>query len=255
MLNKLPRPTIFAHRGASAYAPENTLPAFELAVRQGVDVIELDVKLTGDGKVVVFHDQTLDRITGNPIKVKHCSLAELLKFDAGSHFDTSFRGEPIPTLEKVFKSIGDQCYYNIELTNYDSLIDSLPERVAELIQKHKLTNHILISSFNPIAILRFRRYLPDIPIALLARPGKHGTLARSRLGYLLSYQALHIALKDTTSAIINRAHQRRCLIHIFTVNQAEEIRRIIETGADGFLTDDPLLAKRIRKDLSLTMSD
>jgi glycerophosphoryl diester phosphodiesterase len=91
MLTELPRPTIFAHRGASAYAPENTLAAFELALRQGADAIELDAKLTRDGHIVVIHDQTVDRTTEGRGRVKDMTLAELRKLDAGSHFDVAFQ--------------------------------------------------------------------------------------------------------------------------------------------------------------------
>src|SRR5512139_2686581 len=94
----LPRPTIFAHRGASAYAPENTLAAFQMAIQQGADALELDVKLTADGQVVVIHDQTTDRTTGVKGRVSDLTLHELRNLDAGSFFDIAFQGEMIPTL-------------------------------------------------------------------------------------------------------------------------------------------------------------
>jgi glycerophosphoryl diester phosphodiesterase len=244
MLDKFPRPTIFAHRGASAFAPENTIPAFELAVHQGADVIELDVKLTADRKVIVFHDRTLERITGEPGQVNECTLDEIHTLDAGIHFDVSFRGEPIPTLFEVFDTIGDRSFDNIELTNYASLNDSLPEKVAEIIRNRKLINRVLISSFNPIALLRIRRQLPGISIALLSRPGRNGALARSRLGYVLSYQALHIAVMDITKSIIKRTHQRHCRIHPYSINEVEEFHHAIQMGVDGIFTNDPVMAKR-----------
>ena len=90
----LPRPAIIAHRGASAYAPENTLAAFELALRQEADGVELDAKLTADGHVIVFHDQTVERTTEGQGRVLDLTLAQLRKLDAGSHFDIAFQGEP-----------------------------------------------------------------------------------------------------------------------------------------------------------------
>ena len=96
MLNTLPQPVIFAHRGASAHAPENTLAAFELALEQGADGIELDVKLSADGQVIVIHDATVDRTTGAHGRVKDMSLAELRSLDAGSFFSEKFQEREDP---------------------------------------------------------------------------------------------------------------------------------------------------------------
>jgi glycerophosphoryl diester phosphodiesterase len=127
LLFDLPRPVIFAHRGASGYAPENTLTAFNLAVQQGSDAIELDVKLTADGQIVVFHDQTLERTTSATGKIGEKTLSELKELDAGSHFDISYLNERIPTLEEVFEAVGQRTSINVELTNYASPYDRLPE--------------------------------------------------------------------------------------------------------------------------------
>src|SRR5512134_684431 len=107
MLGEFPRPMLFAHRGASAHAPENTVAAFELAVRQFKNLppaVELDVKLSADKQVVVIHDQTVDRTTGSKGRVNQLTLAELKTLDAGSFFGPSFQGERIPTLSDVFEA-------------------------------------------------------------------------------------------------------------------------------------------------------
>src|SRR5689334_23229806 len=116
MLESLPRPVIFAHRGASAYAPENTIASFEFAVAQGTDAIELDVKLSADGHVIVHHDPTVDRTTNGKGKVKDLTLAELKTLDAGGFFSENFHGEKIPTLEEVFEAVGKRTFINVELT-------------------------------------------------------------------------------------------------------------------------------------------
>ena len=126
MLESLTKPTIFAHRGASAHAPENTLASFELAVTQGAEAIELDAKLTADGQIVVFHDQTVNRTTNGSGKVLELPLAALKELDAGHWFDTSFQGITIPTLEEVFEAVGRKIFINVELTNYASPGDQLP---------------------------------------------------------------------------------------------------------------------------------
>ncbi|HBY09528.1 MAG TPA: glycerophosphodiester phosphodiesterase, partial [Chloroflexi bacterium] len=122
----LPRPAIFAHRGASAYAPENTLAAFKLAVDQGADAIELDAKLCADGQIIVIHDQTVERTSNGAGKVADLPLSALQELDAGSWFGLEFKGEPIPTLDEVFEAVGQKIFINIELTNYASPRDLLP---------------------------------------------------------------------------------------------------------------------------------
>src|SRR6266508_4216831 len=147
MLESLPRPVIFAHRGASAHAPENTLAAFELALAQQADGIELDVKLSSDGQVVVCHDSTVDRTTDGKGRIKDLPLAELKKLDAGSFFSEKFHGEKIPTLEEVFESVGKRTFINVELTNYNSPRDQLVETVCMLVKKCGLQQRVMFSSF------------------------------------------------------------------------------------------------------------
>ena len=174
MYHNLPIPTVFAHRGASAYAPENTLAAFKLAIEQGADALEMDAKLTADGHIILFYDQSLERIIGHKRNVGARNLAELRSLDAGAYFDNQFQGERIPTLEQVFDTIGEGCFYNLELTNYATLFDDLPGRVVRKVCDYRLEGHILFSSFNPIALVRTMQLLPDAPIALLAQGGEEG---------------------------------------------------------------------------------
>lgn len=245
ILYQLPRPSIFAHRGSSKYAPENTLAAFEMAIQHNADAIELDAKLSVDHHVVVIHDQTVDRTTASTGLVKEMRYAELRELDAGSHFDIAFRGEKIPSLDEVFETVGRKIYINIELTNYTSIYDGLPERVAQLVKKHDLASWVMFSSFNPIALLRARRVLPNVPIGLLALHGDRGAWARSRWGNLLAYQALHPNYLDITEELVQNVHQRGRRVHPYTVNLSDELQRMNQLGTDGIITDDPLLANTI----------
>ena len=136
------RPLILGHRGASAYAPENTLAAFRLAREQGADGIELDAKLSADGFVVVMHDTTVDRTTNGTGKVSALTYYELRQLDAGSWYNQKYRGEPIPTLEDVFSAVGRDLLVNVELTNYTTLADALPEKVAALVIKMDLEKQV-----------------------------------------------------------------------------------------------------------------
>ena len=151
---------MIAHRGASLIAPENTLLAFRLAAELGADAIELDVKLTADGHAVIHHDRTLDRTTDGSGPLSAKTLEELQRLDAGSHLDLKFSGESIPTLRQVFHEIGDRLLMNIELTNYARPFNGLPEVVSRMIFEFDLMGRVLISSFNPIALIKMRRFAP-----------------------------------------------------------------------------------------------
>jgi glycerophosphoryl diester phosphodiesterase len=246
-LDQYPHPLIFAHRGASAYAPENTLAAFELALQQGAPAIELDVKLSADGHVVVIHDQTVDRTTQHSGRVNELTLEELRQMDAGSHFDISFHGEKIPTLAEVFETIDPSVLINVELTNYASPGDDLPHRVAELIKRHNIQHNLLFSSFNPIALLRIHRLVSQAPIGLLALSGPAGAWARSRLGRLIPYRSLHPEWHDLSPSLIRTAHRRKRKVYAYTVNQEESMHHSFDLGIDGIFTDDPVLAQKVLK--------
>src|SRR5512139_1614857 len=137
-LESLTQPVVFAHRGASAHAPENTLAAFELALAQQADAIELDVKLSADGQVMVIHDSSVDRTTNGHGKVQDMTLAELKALDAGSFFNSQFAGEKIPTLNEVFEAMGKRTFINIELKNHRSHGEDLVETVCMLVKKHQM---------------------------------------------------------------------------------------------------------------------
>ncbi len=244
MLNALPRPAIFAHRGASAHAPENTLAAFELALQQGADGIELDVKLTADGHVVVFHDARLERTTDGAGRLAGKTLAELRSLDAGRFFSEKFRGEKIPLLEEVFEVIGKRALLNIELTNYTTPHDDLVARVCELVRRHALQENVLFSSFLPFNLSQAARLLPQAPRGLLALRGWAGAWARS-FGFAFGdYAALHPHVADANAQQVQRVHRLKRRIHVWTVNRAEDFQRLQAWGVDGIFTDDPLLARR-----------
>ncbi|HKY52773.1 MAG TPA: glycerophosphodiester phosphodiesterase family protein [Anaerolineales bacterium] len=248
MLESLSQPVIFAHRGASAHAPENTIAAFEMALAEGADGIELDVKLSTDSHVVVIHDMTVDRTTGTHGRVKDLSLADLRVLDAGSFFSEKFQHEKIPTLEEVFEAVGKRTFINVELTNYNSPRDHLVESVCTLVKRFGLQEHVMFSSFFALNLSKAQRLLPEVPRALLAVNGLLGAWARS-FGFAFgSYQALHPYLKDTTHQQVQRVHRLKRRVHVWTVNAAEDMRRLFHWDVDGIFTDDPGLAVRVREE-------
>ena len=250
MLTSLPQPVIFAHRGASAHAPENTLAAFELALVQNADAIELDVKLSADGRAVVIHDSTVDRTTGSRGRVKDLSFQQLRSLDAGSFFSEKYRGEKIPLLEEVFEAVGKHTFINVELTNYTTPRDALVETVCMLVKKFGLQKRVLFSSFFASNLSKARAYLPEVPRGLLAFNGFLGAWARSFGFNFGKYQALHPYVEDVSSQQVQRVHRLNRRIHVWTVNAAEDMRRLFHWGVDAIFTDDPALAVQVRSESS-----
>ncbi len=240
-----PIPFVFAHRGDSANAPENTLAAFELAVKQGAAGIELDAKLTSDGHVVVIHDATVDRTTDGKGKVSQMPLAELRDLDAGLGFSGKFHREKIPMLSEVFEAVGKKTKINVELTNYSTPLDFLVPNVVFLVRKHGLEEHVLLSSFLPHNLLKAARFLAGVPCGLLVWPGWMGWWART-FGFRKDvYQALHPYIGDVDTRLVDRVHASGKRVHVWTVNSEVEIKHMIEIGADGIFTDNPELAVRL----------
>jgi len=225
---------VIAHRGASAHAPETTLAAFQLALDQGADGIELDVMLSKDGQLIVIHDDRVDRTTNGTGKVAEMYLPELKVLDAGN-------GETLPTLPEVFDRFGGKFLINIELKNYSSLFDRLPVVVAEQVKAFRLTDSVIVSSFNPFNLPRFHRRVPEVKRGLLTQPGK----ARSGLNNLFRFDALHPYYEDVDAALVQAEHSRGRQVNVWTVDDPDEIRRLAGLGVDMLITNDPQRTREV----------
>ncbi len=234
-------PLIIAHRGASMFAPENTLAAFQLAAELGADAIELDAKLSSDGHIVIHHDSTLERTTNGSGPLYRHSLIELKRLDVGSHFDPSFADERIPTLREVFEHFGDTFLINVEMTNYAHPFDGLPRKVVDLVREFCLEERVLLSSFSPIALCVAHRRAPEILLGLLV--GSHESkMIRKCLEYLAPHDAFHPQDGIVDSASIQERHVKGKPIFVWTVNDEARMRDLFLAGVDGVFTDDPRLA-------------
>lgn len=201
--------------------------------------------MTADRCPVVIHDQTVDRTTDGVGQIGNMSLIELKELDAGVFFNTQFRGEKIPTLEEVLEEFGGKIIINIELTNYSNPTDDLPHIVAELVIKFGLEEEVLFSSFNPLALFKMNKYLPQSPNGLLVGSGFLGAIMRSWIKNIIPYDALHPEINITTSDLIQKIHHRGQRVYVYTVNDAQDMSSLISMGVDGFFTDDPILARKI----------
>lgn len=246
LIDQLSRPIIFGHRGASKYAPENTLIAFQTAFDQGAPAIELDVMLSVDEKLVVIHDTTVDRTTNSSGKVNELTLDALKKIDAGSKFTTKYNGERIPTLEEVFDLTKGRFLVNIELKNYHSPADCLVEKVIDLVVNRKMNDSVIFSSFLPGNIIKVRKRLPNVPSALLTFGGLIGKFEISPLLRFLSPHFIHPDYQLIDEKFIQREHTHHRRVNVWTIDKEADLRRFIKADVDGIITDDPILALKIR---------
>jgi glycerophosphoryl diester phosphodiesterase len=232
-------PLVYAHRGANTCAPENTLAAFCKARQQGADGIEMDVKLTADGEVVIMHDQTVNRTTNGHGLLRSFGLVDLRRLDAGSWFDGAFRGERVPTLGEIFETLQDSILYDIELTNYGTPFDQLLDKVLALIQKYELAHKVMVTSFFPNNISRFRSLAPSIEGGVIALKGMAGFLSRSIVGRWFAPRAVIPVYLDLTPKYILQQKAQNRKVFPWTVNDPADIQRMARWGVDGLITDVP----------------
>ncbi|MCK5645385.1 MAG: hypothetical protein KAH97_01315 [Anaerolineales bacterium] len=240
---------VIAHRGASAYAPENTMAAFIRAFEIGADAVELDAKLTKDGVIAIIHDGSLDRTTTGNGRVNSINYREIRELDAGKKFSKEFEGERVPSLREVFEYTANRIRVNIELTNYTSVWDNLPEKVIELVTEFGIENEILISSFSPIALIKSKRIMPDLPIGLLVHE-KEPKLIGYLKKIITRYEFFHPQETLIQQKNVNEYLETNKSLIAWTVNEPGRIKELLTLGIAGIITDVPDIAIKIREEHS-----
>lgn len=216
---------VIGHRGACASAPENTLAAFGLAAEQGADGIELDVRASGDGHLVVIHDASAERVSGEPGEIAAMPLAAIRRLDAG-------RGERIPLLAEVLELARGRLLVDIELK-----ITGIEAPVADLVHEARMEGDVLISSFHEAAVAEVRRVAPAIPAGLLQQwPALERAEALGAPVYLPNVRTL----SEDLMAACRRAGRR---VIPWTVRTNEEARAALRLRVDGIIADDPRLVR------------
>ena len=235
----MPQPLIYAHRGARSAAPENTLPAFQAALDMDVDGVEFDVQCSSDGQLVVIHDFSVDKTTNGSGPVEKFTAAELAALDAGSHFDVAYAGVGIPTLEQVLDLLQDRCRLNIEIKSLDRDGGHAVDLVAELIRQRNLYDQVLVSSFNPITLIKMRWVDPKVPIGLLYAETMPEHLKKAWLSPIIAPQALHPHYPLIDAKLVEWAHRKGYAINTWTVNEIDDARRLADLGVDVLMSDVP----------------
>lgn len=236
---------IIAHRGASRYAPENTMPAFARAVQMGADGIETDVHLSKDGIPVLIHDESLNRTTSGKGLVKEYTVHELKKLDAGSWFSSHFKHTPIITLEEFLRWVKPYpVLINLELKTNVINYEQIEQRVCQLIESYNMTERTILSSFNPASLSRVKEIQPAIQTAFLTS---------QKIKHIISFlhdihaDALHVKYRIVNKDMIDMLRDENIPVRVYTVNRTSRLTRCFKWGCDGVVTDVPDLAHRIRQ--------
>lgn len=235
-------PLVLGHRGASYDAPENTAAAFKLARQLGADGVELDTLLTRDGVPVVIHNATLDETTDGAGLVRDIDLARLKQLDAGSHFDVLFKGEPVPTLDEALEAVGPELVVNIELKSTGRRSVGLELAVHNVVRRHHATGRVIISSFNPFALRRFRALAPDIPIGYLYSPDEPIYLRYGWFMLGLPHEARHPHHSLIDARYMQWARAQGYRVHTWTVDSPDRVRELRDLGVDAIITNRPDVA-------------
>ncbi|MBI4672762.1 MAG: glycerophosphodiester phosphodiesterase [Chloroflexi bacterium] len=241
-------PLILAHRGASAYAPENTIAAFRLAHELGADGIEFDVQLTRDQIPVVIHDAAVDRTTNGAGRVRDLTVAEIARLDAGTWKTEDFRGEAIPTLAQVFQGLADwlhpvgrvrPCLINLELKTERLTTDGLEREVLNVIARYGVQDRVLLSSFNPFSLHRAKTGNPRVPRGLLYYSGLPIYLRQTWLRFWADPQAMHPEHTMIDARYMAWARRKNLQVNTWTVDEPAEAQRLAKLGVNAIITNKP----------------
>jgi glycerophosphoryl diester phosphodiesterase len=233
---------VIAHRGASAAAPENTIAAFELAIADGADGIELDVHLSRDDQPVVIHDVSVERTTDGSGSVRERTLRELKRLDAGGWHGPRFQGQRIQTLQEVFERFRDRTRFWIDLKGGSDLYPGIEERVVSMIEIYDVLDRVLVQSFDRTALDRIRSLNAETRLGVLTDTPP----LRPLIGSLAPPDALCPSADLVTDDDLTDIHAAGLDCYVWTVNEPAQMDRLIDSGVNGIITDRPgLLRSRL----------
>ena len=249
------------HRGASGYAPEHTIPAYDLALEQGADYIEVDLQITADGVLVAMHDDTLDRTAPGPAEnctglVSDKTLEQIKTCDVGSWFNEEYPeyasdeyvGLRIPTLEEIFKRYGTSVNYYIEIKNPDAVpCGCMEEELLRLMKKYDLLKpaaedwQVLIQSFSAESLQEVHERAPLLPLIQLYEADEWTSESiRDNLAEVSEYAVgIGPSMTDVDADLVEAAHALCLDVHPYTVNEKKDMKRLIRLGVDGMFTNFP----------------
>jgi glycerophosphoryl diester phosphodiesterase len=236
-----PTVLVTAHRGASGLAPENSMSSMLKALELGADFAELDVQETSDGVLILLHDNSLKRTTGLEKNIWEMDYTSLIGIDAGQWYDSKFKGEPIPRLESVMDTVRGKMKLNIEL-KYNSHDKRLAERVVELVVRKNYINECILTSFNFEAINLVRKLNKTIKVGYIFSKIPEGVDV-----FTADVDLLSVNYKLVEKDFVEKAHANDKEVHVWTVNEPEEMQRLINLGVESIITNRPDLLVTLLK--------
>lgn len=234
---------IIAHRGQSADAPENTIAAIELAIDQGVDAIEIDVRETLDKVPVLFHDATTKRTTNDRRAryINTLTLEQLKLLDAGFWFSPVFTNERVPTLEEALEVIDGRTTIFLELKDKS---EDLEQNVIDLLISYDMFDQTIILSFSNQQLIRIKEINSDTQTLLLLNSffGRHEDIIDA---FYADHYGLSLSFYEDNESFVDLAHQKGKKVFVWTVNDENDLKRVVDSDVDGIITDQPVLAREI----------
>lgn len=238
---------LIAHRGASGYAPENTLPALRKAMELGANYLEIDVHQSNDGQIVVIHDSDIDRTTNGSGSIKDMNINELKRFDAGSWFDPVFAGTTIPTLQDVINILEPNVNLIVEVKGNSEDYPGIEENIIRIVNQNNIGSQVILKSFSIDVLERFKTLAPEIRrlyVLVLHFSGLKFTIDKW-ISFTDIYenpsgaQYFQVHRWFINRSLIEGAHANSIKIIAWNVNTVEEIEAMLQLGVDGIETDYP----------------
>lgn len=234
-----------AHRGFSGKYPENTMRAFIEAVESGCDGIETDLHITKDGEIVICHDETIDRTTNGTGYIAEYNYKDLRGFDAGKKYSKDFLNEKIPSLDEFFEYVKDKnLYINLELKNNIIQYEKIEEIVIKKTYKYNLQNNVILSSFNHYSMVKVKEIDNKIKTGLLYMSNLYNV---HEYAEKLKADALHPFYPAVFNEdIVKEIHERGIIINAYTINEESDMKKMINLGIDGIITNFPDKLSKIK---------
>jgi len=232
------RTWVIAHRGFSGRAPENTLAAISEAIAIGADMAEIDVTLTADERVVVIHDETLDRTTTGAGKVADHSFNDIRGLDAGSWFAPQFAGEKVPTLSEVLDMTKGRILLNVEIKS-EAVDRGISDKVAAAIGDRGMANQVVVSSFSPTALEQMHAVAPAIRTAVLYNPELQRGQDPTEIVHSLGASAFNIRGSRLKAEMLRSCREHGIPIGVYTVDKPKKMKRWVKKGISAIFTNHP----------------
>jgi glycerophosphoryl diester phosphodiesterase len=234
------RPMVVAHRGNSGLAPENTMVAIRQGVEAGAEMVEIDVQVTSDERLIVFHDHVLGRTTNGSGRVNAHTYEAISTLDAGSWMDKSYEGEAVPLLADVLEYLRGRAYLNIELKRYDEdqdIADRLIASVMRTIEVAGMLDYSLLSSFDHGLLARVRQLGWQIPYAVIMHPDDRALPSERALP--VGANGVVMSRKQLSHARVADAVAHRLPLGVYTINTEDEAQRALRYGIQAVVTNFP----------------